>query len=478
MPREIVTASDVYQWARSPFALWCEHHAPPHERDPPSGFQELLLRQGREHEARVVEARWPACETLAAATEAEGFAAALAAMQAGAPALHGAPLLDAAEGLGGRVDLLVRHDDAPSRFGAWHYRVVEVKLARNLGPEHRLQGAFYNHLLGRLQGHTPRTFTLVNGDGDETTFEHDEAELADVLAQVRAIRAGERVPAIYGSGIWPWESYTDRCAVEADDVSLVDGVGPALRGSLVAAGFATVRALAEAREEALGAIRGVGATRQRRLPVVARALASRTHVPLARVELPDSPVEVFLDLEGTGEQVAAEGIEPMDYLIGALVRDARGERYLPFVAHRLDAEAEMMRAFVEWLAAAPECVLYHWHHYEATHLRKLAQRHGFEHEWRTLIQPRLRDLHKDATRCFAFPTYGTGLKQVAPYVGFRWRHKDVNAMESIALYLEYARDPVPEREKLQKVLDYNEDDCRATRVVKDWLVAQAAAAPT
>ena len=76
-----------------------------------------------------------------------------------------------------------------------------------------------------------------------------------------------------------------------------------------------------------------------------------------------------------------------------------------------------------------------------------------------------------------FPTYGTGLKKIAPYMGFRWRHKEVNAMQSIALYLDYVADPVANARKLQLVLDYNEDDCLATLVVKDWLTARAAPQP-
>lgn len=461
-----ITASEVYQYARSAFALWCTHHAPPTERDAPTGFQELLLQRGREHEERVLAARYPGLAPIPASTDAT-----LDAMRAGARAIAGAAL--AVEGLEGRADVLERRDDAPSAFGAYHYVVKEIKLARNLRAEHRLQGAFYNHVLGRLQGYTPRTFVLVNGDGAETTFAYDEKALLEVLARIRAIRAGERAAPIYGAGIWPWEAYTDRCAIEADDVSLVDGVGPALRGSLVAAGFATVRALAQAREDALAAVPGVGPARQRRLPVSADALARRVHVKLADVSLPSAPVEVFLDLEGTSELVGDGEIEPIDYLIGALVRRGGEERYLPFVAHGLDEEGAMMRAFVAWLEGEPDAILYHWHHYEATHLRKLAERHGFVDAWRELIQPRLRDLHRDATRAFAFPTYGTSLKKIAPYAGFAWRHKDVNAMESIALYLDYARDPARNADKLQKVLDYNEDDCRATLVVKDWLAARA-----
>ena len=81
----------------------------------------------------------------------------------------------------------------------------------------------------------------------------------------------------------------------------------------------------------------------------------------------------------------------------------------------------------------------------------------------------MRDLYRDAISCFAFPTYGNGLKDVASYMGFTWKQADVNALESIAMYFQYIEDPDRNKDNIKKVIDYNEDDCRATMLVKDWL---------
>jgi predicted RecB family nuclease len=68
------------------------------------------------------------------------------------------------------------------------------------------------------------------------------------------------------------------------------------------------------------------------------------------------------------------------------------------------------------------------------------------------------------------------LKQIAPYLGFKWRQKDVSATESIAMYFDYVKDPIGNETNLQKIIDYNEDDCVATRVIKDWLASIVAEA--
>lgn len=83
----------------------------------------------------------------------------------------------------------------------------------------------------------------------------------------------------------------------------------------------------------------------------------------------------------------------------------------------------------------------------------------------------MRDLYKDAVSSFAFPTYSNGLKEIANYMGYKWKHPDVTALESITFYLQYVEAPEKNRHKMQKVMDYNEDDCRATMLVKDWLGA-------
>jgi uncharacterized protein len=58
-------------------------------------------------------------------------------------------------------------------------------------------------------------------------------------------------------------------------------------------------------------------------------------------------------------------------------------------------------------------------------------------------------------------------------MGYKWKHPDVNALESIALYFQYVENPDKNKDKMQKVIDYNEDDCRATMLVKDWLKRSA-----
>ena len=164
-----------------------------------------------------------------------------------------------------------------------------------------------------------------------------------------------------------------------------------------------------------------------------------------------------------------EEVIQVDYLIGALVRIGSKENYLPFVAHDLDHEKEMLFTFLDFMKKQNDYVIYHYHHYEKTHLDKMMTKYEVDQKTKNMIFDHMVDVYKIATDSVAFPTYGNGLKPVAKFLGFAWRHKDVDATGSIALYLEHVANPDENKDKLQLILDYNEDDCIATRVIKDWL---------
>ena len=62
---------------------------------------------------------------------------------------------------------------------------------------------------------------------------------------------------------------------------------------------------------------------------------------------------------------------------------------------------------------------------------------------------------------------------VAKSLGFSWRQDDVDATMAMVLYLEYVDSGGVNDTARQKILDYNEDDCRATKHIYDWLLSQS-----
>jgi predicted RecB family nuclease len=90
-------------------------------------------------------------------------------------------------------------------------------------------------------------------------------------------------------------------------------------------------------------------------------------------------------------------------------------------------------------------------------------------EFRNADPPKWHDLHEAAKR--QIQTEGPlGLKQLAMAAGFRWRDPNPSGEASILWYEESTRDDGPSAlASRQRILEYNEDDCRATKALRDWL---------
>ena len=471
-----IRAGWVERFVDSPISFWCEIHAPQEEQDSLDPFQQHLFVIGHQHQSEVTDESYHGAVQEIFLTEEDGFRRTLEMMLAGELYVKDMPLLCRPRGLEGRPDILARVDGVDSDLGAFSYQIVEIKSARHIRESHTLQSAVYNRILGHVQGYEPEEFHIVNRDREITTVRMADVSdrLESVLSQMRGVMAGAEVDPCHGTGRWPWESYVNRMAIERNDVSLIPGIGPAMRRNLYASGFKVVDDVAASEEGALTEVDRVGLTTAKNFITSARSIKQRA--PIRRGPTPPirrGSTDVFFDFEGTDPRIIVEGLEVVNYLIGALERRPSGQpTFVPFFAPTFDAEGDMVAEFFEWVSSLDDPVLYHWHHYERTHLTKMVEHYGIEPAKAAYVLERLVDVYPITTKSFAFPTYGEGLKDVAKSLGFSWRQEDVTGLNSIALYLRYVASDGREDECREKIFLYNEDDCLATMHVFDWLLAQ------
>jgi predicted RecB family nuclease len=190
---ELITARTIYQYCISPFMVYCDAFGPEDKMDPPTRYQEMLFAQGREHEKNVIETNYPDSEELEYKTQEEGFKLLLKSMSEGSKVICGLPVFYLPEGLMGIFDVLEKKNAKKSIFGRYHYVVKEIKLARNIQDHHIYQAAFYNYLLGKIQGYTSPVFYLYNRDSEEIEVEYDEQELLEKITDIRKILKGKKV---------------------------------------------------------------------------------------------------------------------------------------------------------------------------------------------------------------------------------------------------------------------------------------------
>jgi predicted RecB family nuclease len=98
---------------------------------------------------------------------------------------------------------------------------------------------------------------------------------------------------------------------------------------------------------------------------------------------------------------------------------------------------------------------------------RLSKLHGAPDRFFESVLPRFFDLHEWVTRTVSLPIESYTLKLIARWVGFEWRNSAANGAQAICWYSEWLE--TGNAEVLEDIVLYNEDDCRATYQVKDWL---------
>ncbi|APT85685.1 hypothetical protein CAQU_12280 [Corynebacterium aquilae DSM 44791] len=89
-----------------------------------------------------------------------------------------------------------------------------------------------------------------------------------------------------------------------------------------------------------------------------------------------------------------------------------------------------------------------------------------------ISSPTWIDVFKHVRQHLVSP-YGLGLKDVAPHAGFTFHETELAGEGSVDAFLTARQDP----HLAGRILTYNEEDCRATRAVREWLAAGAPGIP-
>ena len=197
---------------------------------------------------------------------------------------------------------------------------------------------------------------------------------------------------------------------------------------------------------------------------VTSTLKLNRHAPDARIpSYLTSNVEFHFDLE-------AEPELDIDFLFGVLAIDrVKGtEKFYPLIAEKPEDEEKVWAQFLEVVGMYPDAPIFHFCDYEVKTTSKLAKRYKTPDSlWKPLLD-RFVDVHLWMTQTVVLPVESYALKAMARWIGFEWRDPSANGAQCICWYNQWLE--TGERRYLEAIVEYNEDDCRATYRVKEWLV--------
>jgi predicted RecB family nuclease len=364
------------------------------------------------------------------------------------------------------------------------YEVLDTKLARSAKPSYILQLCFYNEQVARVQGHEPARIHVLLGSGELVSFRPQE--FGAYYRRVRS-RLEDFVDVPRPTVAWP----CDHCGVcdfkpvcdahwdEIDHLSRVAGISRVQIEKLFVAGIATLGDLGRA-EDAPPPPGIAAKTWEKIQDQAALQLASRETGDHHLVVLPPQPGtgfsllpepsagDLFFDFEGNPFWDKDGSLE---YLWGILDAD---RNFTPIHAYDHESERAALETFVDLVHARlreyPDLHVYHYASYEIAALKRMMGRYGTrEDEVDDLLRRGVFvDLLAVVRNGIRASRPGYGLKEMEVFLDFERRAEVKDGGTSIVVFERWMQTHDPEL--LRQIDEYNEEDCIATLLLRDWLL--------
>ena len=356
-----------------------------------------------------------------------------------------------------------------SRWGNWQYMPISIQLGRRPKPEYKILAAFYAQLLAVYQRQLPQKAEIILRRRNAYTVDLLEwlprfhQTLADCVQTLTQPEEPEIFISRQRCNLCHWYDHCYAIAQEQQHLSLVPGVTPSRYQSLQTVGVMTIDSLAQLQAHQVSELMGTAIAEQ--LQQQALALVEKRAMVRGgkrAYPLPQSPVELYFDIE-------AEPERNLDYLLGVVVinRKEETEKFYGFMAKNPEEEGAIWQEFIELIQTYPDAPIYHFSEYERETIKRLGKLYGTPPRVREQILEQCFDLHHYVVNHVICPVESYSLKSLANWLGFQWRDAQASGDQSVCWYDNWLT--TGDRQFLELILRYNEDDCRATWVLKDWL---------
>lgn len=484
-----VTASMLYDLLACPHRLTMDLYGDVSRRDEPNPFVQLLWEKGSLFEKDVISnLRIPFLD-LSHYSEDEKERLTTDAMRRGESLIYSGRIREG--DLLGVPDLLRKEDGGyiagDIKSGAGEEGPEDLSTPK---PHYAVQLALYTEILERKGLSAGRRafiwdihgkeviydFTAVYGKKNPGTLWQDYEEC---LADARAIIAQNEVTLPAYSSVCKlchWHTECTGRLTKAGDLTLIPELGRAKRDAMMDR-IRTIHELAGSNPDSFvvgkkTVFPGIGPDTLRKFYERARLQTSEGAGPLllTPLALPDYELELFFDIE----------VDPMRdicYLHGFVERrglDCATEEFVYFFAEEPTPQHEKAAFADAWdyMRTNRPCAIYYYSKYERTIYRKLREKYPdvcSAEDIEELFDPaHAIDLYFDVVKKVTeWPTRDYSIKTLAKFLGFNWRDTHPSGAASIEWFDRWVKTADPDVR--QRILDYNEDDCIATRVLLDGI---------
>ncbi|MBL7840165.1 MAG: TM0106 family RecB-like putative nuclease [Cyclobacteriaceae bacterium] len=393
----------------------------------------------------------------------------------------------------GHADILIKVP-GKSRFGNWSYEVQDTKLSQTTRAVTILQLSLYTELVGELQGTVPLRMWVVKPGRD---FPKDDYFFHDYQAYYRSVKKNFEL-IMSGSDLETYPEPVPQCSIckwwvvcdkkrHADDhLSLVAGIRTLHIQELHKQTIQTLEGFAITDDIKIP-LRGNRETFLKKQKQAKIQLKGRIEKSLLYESLPiedergfnrlpePNMGDLYFDIEG--DPYFPDG--GLEYILGYTKKNASG--VLEYKNHWATNKLQEKQAFMEFMEFVigqwkkyPKFHIYHFAAYDPSAVKRLASVHAvYEQDVDQLLREnKFVDLHAIVKEALLASVEHYSLKTLEELTPYK-RKIDLPiasiARKNVECALELNEVNKLAKETLNTVTEYNEDDCRATGALHQWL---------
>lgn len=494
-----LTPSKLYNYLQCEHRIWRDVYGPMAEKNPEANpFVEMLWEKGVSHEEDIVSKLGKILD-LKEVGEKEREKATLEAMTAGVPLIYQGAIRHG--DLYGIPDLLERQTDG---------KYLPVDIKSGMGVEgideegdddgkykkhYAVQLALYCEVLINLGFAKKHSGAIIDINSEKTTYDLDKQigtrttqTYWDFYQEIK-VKAGKLLsneiknkPAYSGKcKLCPWYASCKKWIKESHDPSMIFYLGRANRDALerdldiesyIDLIDLDIDTVLDKKAKDKKFLIGLGEAKLTKF-VQRSKIMEVTKVPVIyeKLNFPKTSYELYFDIEDDPTQAFV-------YLHGVYERSPKGERFVDFTAldKTDEAEKEAWSNFWKYIRSLPkdDFTVYYYSHHEKTTYRRMREKYPDivieeELDW-FFSDEKAIDLYSVISKHTDWPLMSYSLKDIAQYLGFSWRDKSPSGAMSIEWFNHYL--DTKDKADMDRILLYNEDDCVATMVIKDFLDKQ------
>lgn len=495
-----ITASKLYNYLQCEHRVWRDANGPQEEKSKETNpFVQMLWDKGVGHEEKVVSGLGTVLN-LKDGTEEGRIQQTLDAMRREVPLIYQGVVRSG--DLLGIPDLLKRNGDGT-------YLPVDIKsgmgvegvdeASEEIGKykkHYAVQLALYSEVLIDVGFAKQHKGMIIDINSDEVIYELDlpmgaRSSLTwwdfyldtKIKASKLINNEVQNTPAYFGMcKLCPWYGSCKKWVTNKQDPTMLFYVGRRARDTLYEdldiENYKDLRdldigGLIEKKKKDKHFLSGLGESSLekivRRSKIMGETKTPVIHIPQS---FPKTNFELYFDIEDDPTQAFV-------YLHGVYERSQNGERFVSFVALDKTDEAEKnaWQNFWEYIRSLPkdDFTIYYYSHHEKTTYHRMMRKYPDvvteeEVDW-FFSKEKAVDLYSEVIlNNTDWPLMSYSLKEIAQYLGFDWRDKSPSGAMSIQWFNTYLE--TKDQKDMDRILLYNEDDCKATMVIKDFLDKQ------